>query len=371
MIERLSWDQEAGPNPTAIFNAGTTDSDVPAGDTARQAVHSLGGYAYQILSAALAWLDIKDNGRLFLEVAEDYATVANRKLEVNQVKHTRSSATVTLMDKGVRNAVAAFVGHVQRNPNHDVTLRYLTTSEIGTERAIDNRPGGQSGLTYWRRVASGENMMPLRVILETELFSEDVQQFCRSRDDDELRRDLILRIHWDCGKPDLATLQQELQERLIVLCRDERKLADPDARQLLFPITYRVLEKCIAESPDDRVLTRDDLYTTIDAHTRISVPKSLLEELIRNRLPSHESLGSLESGRPVAVSEQTWLIDGATVPSLPMMISRESVQSEVGHALAEYGVSALFGSSGLGKSVVCRTVADFRDAFFIMDFPAL
>ena len=368
MTERLGWDKNSAPNATGMFNAGTTDGNVPAGETDRQAVHALGGYVYQIMSTALAWLDIKENSRLFLEVAEDYATVAKGVLEANQVKHTKASATVTLMDKGVRDAVHAFVVLVERNPHHQVMLRFLTTSEIGTERAIDNRPAGQSGLTYWRSVALGASLTPLRDILANEPFSEAVQRFCRSRDDDELRRDLILRIHWDCGMPPLPTLRQELQARLIVLCRDKFNIAAPDARQLLFPIAYRVLDKCISESPNDRVLTLDDLYTTIDSHARTSVPITLLEELIRDRLPSQASLSGFESGRPVTASEQAWLTHGSTRPAPRKIVSREAVQSAVDQALAEYGVSMLFGSSGIGKSVVCRAVADLRDEFFIADF---
>ena len=61
-----------------LFNAGATADLVAEGDEARQAVDSLRGYAYQVLAAALEWLDIDDKGRLFLEVAEDYAIIAER-----------------------------------------------------------------------------------------------------------------------------------------------------------------------------------------------------------------------------------------------------------------------------------------------------
>lgn len=370
MTDSLGWDREAlASNASEMFKAGSTEDRVPAGDTARQAVHALGGYAYQVLSTALAWLDMEDNGRLFLEVAEDYATVAQSALEVNQVKYTNRPATVTLRDQGVRDAIAAYVGLVQQNPRHQVTLRFLTTSNIGTERAVDDRPSGQPGLLQWRRVASGACLTPFRGILEGELFTDAVQEFCKARNDDELRSDLFSRIHWDCGRPDITVLQQELQDRLIVLCRG--KVAAPDARQLLSPIAYRVLEKCIAESPDDRVLTSADLYDIIDTHTRTSVPNLffdyVLEEIL-NRLPSPPSPGDLKTGRVVTISERDWLIDGTTLPAPRTMVPRETVQSTASHALAEYGASVLYGSSGLGKSVVCRAVANLRDAFFVVEF---
>jgi hypothetical protein len=78
-----------------LFTAGN-DGLVPQGDVARQAVDSLRGYVYQVTAAALTWLDLDDYGRLFLEVAEDYAVVAKSSIDAVQVKDTAASGTVTL-----------------------------------------------------------------------------------------------------------------------------------------------------------------------------------------------------------------------------------------------------------------------------------
>ena len=91
-----------------LFTSGS-DGLVPQGDAARQAVNSLRGYAYQVTAAALAWLDLDEHGRLFLEVAEDYAIVARNAIKAVQVKDTRASGTVTLNTESVRDAVSAFV----------------------------------------------------------------------------------------------------------------------------------------------------------------------------------------------------------------------------------------------------------------------
>ncbi len=145
-----------------LFNAGTAGDLVPEGDTARQAVDSLRGYAYQVLAATLAWLDIDEKGRLFLEVAEDYAVVAENALRAVQVKDAEASGSVTLNSGDVRDAVTAYVDLVARNPSTSVELRYFTTSEIGTEQAIADRPAGMAGLDYWRKAASGADCSPLR-----------------------------------------------------------------------------------------------------------------------------------------------------------------------------------------------------------------
>ena len=52
-------------NAGDLFNAGTTADILPKGDVARQAVDSLRGYAYQVLAAALAWLDLDEKDRPF------------------------------------------------------------------------------------------------------------------------------------------------------------------------------------------------------------------------------------------------------------------------------------------------------------------
>jgi hypothetical protein len=70
----------AGP-----FTPGASIDTLPAGDVERQAVASLRGYAYQVAAAALAWLDLDDSGKVYLEVAEDYATVAQHSLDAVQV----------------------------------------------------------------------------------------------------------------------------------------------------------------------------------------------------------------------------------------------------------------------------------------------
>ena len=73
-------------NENDLFNAGPSPGDIPEGDPARQAIHSLRGYVYQALATALAWVDIGEHDRLFLEVAEDYAIIAQQALSLKAVQ---------------------------------------------------------------------------------------------------------------------------------------------------------------------------------------------------------------------------------------------------------------------------------------------
>ncbi len=357
-------------NAHDLFNAGTAAGIVPEGDAAHQAVDSLRGYAYQVLATTLAWLDIDEDSRLFLEVAEDYATIANQVLDAVQVKDTEGSGSVTLNSEDIRKAVAAFVDLVERNPDIQVELRFFTTSEIGTEQAIADRPAGMAGLEYWRKVTAGEDPEPLRAILESDKFPESVRNFCKARNNTELHCDLIQRIRWDCGKRDFSTLRQELEERLVVVGRDRFDLPSPEARRLADHLVYQVLKKCIVNKSQDRVLTLADLYSEIDAATQISVPRRYLESLVQSATRLAGSLsGYSDVGNPLSVSDTGWLIDGTTLPVARGMVPRVAVESAVADALRNFGVGVLTGSSGLGKSIVSRAAAVTHfGAFHLVEF---
>ena len=86
------------------------DLGAPNVDTARQAIHAIRGYEYQILAAALAWIDLEENGLIYLEVAEDYARIVGGDIEAVQVKETRRSGAVTLNTPAVRDAIESVGG---------------------------------------------------------------------------------------------------------------------------------------------------------------------------------------------------------------------------------------------------------------------
>lgn len=352
-------------DPTFLFNPRITSHGVPHSDAARQAVASLRGYVYQTLAAALAWVDINEKSRLYLEVAEDYATVANQVLEAVQVKDTVGSGSVTLNSQSVKKALESFVHLVAQNPNSQVTFRFFTTSEIGTEQNNDDRPEQMAGLKYWRKVVDGADPSPLRTMLESERFPKTVRVFCKARDDEELRRDLFARIHWDCGQPKSSTIRQELEQRLVVVGRKNFLLPAQKVRGLADDVVYRVLQKSIIEDAEQRVLTLADLYQLIDEATRASVPYHVLDRL---GFPGALA-GGLDANTSVATADTRWLTDGASLAARRGTIARPAVESAVADALRNSGVCVLIGSSGIGKTVVAQKVAELgAENFCIADF---
>ena len=356
-------------NANTYFNAGDLHEFVPQADTARQAVHTLRGYAYQCVAAALEWVDLSENGRLYLEVAEDYAILANNVLCATQVKDTKKSRSVTLNNPGVRNAITAFVDLVERNPEIDIEIHFLTTSEISKEQADVDRPAGFAGLKYWKKVAAGADVGPLRAILESGKFGEVVGSYCRKRDDTDLRDSLIRKIHWNCGRPDFATLREELESRLVVIGRKQFHLPSMEARRLVNHLVYRVLETSIIDDSERRVLTRADFYELIDTETRISVSRADLESLLKHVPKLAHSVGEQHKISITGSAAHTDLfIKCDTLPVLRQMIPRPELETSVAYALREFGVCVLAGGSGVGKSVVARRIAAQRNSeFFIVD----
>jgi tetratricopeptide (TPR) repeat protein len=356
-------------NDKELFTAGN-DGGIPQGDTARQAVDSLRGYAYQVMAATLAWLDLGDLNRLFLEVAEDYAVVARNAIEAVQVKDTEASGTVTLNTDSVKDAVSNFVSLRIGNPNADVQLRYFTTSEIGKEKVLSERPGGIAGLEYWRKAATSADVGPLRLILQSDKFSLAVRTFVKDRDDEALRRDMLRKIHWDCGKPDLASLRKELEERLVVIGRDRFHLAAPEAARIADVLIYWVLAKSITKAPAERVLVRADFYRVVDHATRLFLPRAAVDMLasISSSLTA-SALSGFGAGLPVALAEPGWLVDGNALPAPKRMVSRPAIEIGVVDRMRRLSVGIIVGASGLGKSSVAREVARrLTDEFLIVDF---
>ena len=312
---------------------------------------------------------LDEKSRLFLEVAEDYAIIINQVLKAVQIKDTAASGPVTLNTPSVRNAIASFVDLVERNPQSEVEFRFLTTSEIGQERAVEDRPAGIAALVYWKKAASGADVTPLRRLLQSERFPDSVRDFVEYRDDEALQCDLIGRIRWDCGKPDLDTIRYQLEQRVIVLGRDQFHLPASEAKRLVELLVFRVLKKCTATEITDRVLTRADLYSAIDAGSQSTVPRTVVELLSRLASRGMETTGENTALlNPPSAREPGWIVSGDALPAPRNLLDRNETQSRVVNALDEFGVSLLVGGGGTGKSTISRFTARAREKhFFLVD----
>jgi hypothetical protein len=130
---------------------------LPQEEAARQAIASLRGYVYQLHQSAAAWINLPENDQLYLEVAEDFAQIAqaperlDEVLNATQIKDTRESGSVTLNSADVQAAIRHLFDLQEANRGRIVRLTFLTTSPIGVERKAP--------------LASGEGGEPRRYVI--------------------------------------------------------------------------------------------------------------------------------------------------------------------------------------------------------------
>ena len=186
------------------------------GDPTRQAMDSLRGYVYQIYATSLAWMALRADEVLFVEVAEDYAVAVAEAMTGTQVRDTAKSGSFVLTsDKGAETINSLF--ELQKlNPDKRVIIRYLTTSPDGKERAKKNQINGVSGVAYWRSAAGLADVGPMRAKLLKMKLSKEAKQFIEKSSDADLRERVLRRIFWDTKQPNVAALREQLEEALVL-----------------------------------------------------------------------------------------------------------------------------------------------------------
>lgn len=330
---------------TSQFNAGPRLNAPPMGDPSREAVASLRGYAYQLYTSALAWIELRNQEELYLEVAEDYAVAAQDALKAVQVKDTGPSA-VTINSEGVQEALDAFVDLVERNPQTNVFVHYLSTSPIGQERAVADRAGGKPTLEYWRSAAAAADVAPLRKVLLASGLSERVERFINARDDESLRNDFLKRLQWDCGQPDLRAVQDTLTARLARYCSEVLEFYADDGEDVVGTVLMHVLDTIVHGKP--RRLDAFGLRKLLENATTVRVPRNAANAILQqaaNRLAGSQGEG---------IAGPTVLATESDLPLPAILTRRPSLLNEVIDLLRTHGAAIVTGSSGRGKTLIAR-----------------
>ena len=332
------------------FSTGPRLSDAAQGDLARQAVAALRGYAFQLYGSVLAWLELKEGEDLFLEVAEDYAIVAQDALKAVQAKETRASGAVTLNTAGVREAINSFVDLSNRNPARIVSLRYFTTSPIGLEREAVDRVEGMSGLEYWGSVARGADVAPLRARLLRLDLKQQTRAYIEGFDDEGLRDRLIRRITWDCGQGGLEDLEGEIEAKLLRLALPGIRIRPDQVRRVTSALVQQTLRTAISVPP--RRLSTADLYSPIQGVTHTLILTSNLETLTSLAMGQGGGTHQL-----ALIRSSSWLFALDELPLPARLVPRQTLVDSVRAALNAHGLGILTGSTGLGKTIIARFAA--------------
>jgi hypothetical protein len=346
------------------FDAGPRLNDSPKGDEAAQAIASLRGYAYQLYMSGLAWIDLTTDQDLYLEVAKDYAVVSANALQGVEVKD-RPKSKMTINSESIRSTLDAFVGLVELNPQREVQLRFLSTSDIGKERSKAHQVAGKPALEYWRRAAAGDEVGPLREVLARLKLAPNTHRYLDRMTDDQLREQFLRRIHWDCGAAPLSDVEADLGiaiGRYVTGVLDARTI---DADQLMPALILKILKTIV--STRDRKLTPLDLKVTLNAAMTVPVARALFDQLMSAVGQNLQAQGARSN---VVVTKNDGIVESVVDSPLPLIIApRALLVSDLLARVRRHRIGFITGSTGTGKTLLARFAANAAGgSWSIVDF---
>ena len=336
-------------NESALYDSGGATWNLPAGEGARQAIPALRGYAYQLHQSLAAWIALPPGASLYLEAAEDYATIANtpstleRVLLANQVKDTRESGAVTLNSADIIDAIGRLWALQEANPDRPVQMTFLTTSPIGKER-LKRLANGRPGLEEWRGAARGGPVEAIRRALAARFKDGHLARFIADSDDEALRERLLRPLTWSCGAPALQGIEADNRSALIELGHELQSTPDMSARAADVLLS-RVLT-AIVRPGSSRRLTRGDLLEAF--HEAVSL-----------RLPAQAVAGAMvaASARGVLSLAETGAWHDPSILAIGPRASRTEAVGALFPLLQANGALWIHGATGLGKSVLAELLA--------------
>lgn len=316
------------------------------GDAKREAIHSLGGYVYQALHALRAWLDLEPEASLFIEVAEDFAHLANGALNAVQVRRTQVSRPISLRTKQVRDTLGAFWRLRGDNPDLDVQVTYLTTSSIGKERAW-KLPGAAAGLDYWALAAADADVEPLRAhILELDI-EPSLKSWLRTAPPEAVRASLLRRIHWAVEAASSEAVRGQIDARLVAL-GETYGILPANAKAAFEPLLVELLQESIKAPP--RVLTRPRLLEALERAATVQIPLGfrVRDGVERGRRRSQANERRIRALPPRIV--------GSIPTDVRYFVGRGEMLSQMSGFMrsAGAGVCTLHGLGGCGKSALLK-----------------
>lgn len=307
----------------------------------RQAVDSLRGYRYQVVASAAAWVALTEDEALHLEVAEDYAVATRGALTGVQIKD--NAAPITSRSGEVVQTIDSLFALRAANPRRKISIRHLTTAEIGLEREKADRVEGRKTLEYWADAADGQApIAPLRLRLSRLPLGKDVLAFLADADDDRVRRDLLQPITWVCGTSNLAETQRLLDDTLAVY-GEMKGVSRQESRRVSATIIDHVFETIVQNDPGKRVLKKVDFQKVFEAATLVTLPRAVL-----NTVTSGTST-SIDPG--VTVFEEL-------EPNYGTLASRADLLEKAEEQLTGGGITWLHATSGSGKTTLATDLAE-------------
>ncbi len=224
-----------------------------------EATASKGGYLYQDYATALAWLRLKPNELLRIEIAEDYAEQDDDGATLTQVRRVKRSLTLPGAVPFLNNVLR----HIANNPSQQLTFVYLTTASVGKEKG-DIFPADQCGIDLWNAVKKGAApdtlVAGLRKLVNKGAL---LHEFLERNSPTEVVEKLVAHIVWAVDALELDPLRYVASEEFCQRVFAESGVVAAQARQRFPTILEHVIAVSVRETPDERVLSHKDLNELI------------------------------------------------------------------------------------------------------------
>lgn len=321
------------------------------GDAKRQAHATIRGYMYQIHQTVLAWLDLFDdpNGIIFIEAAEDFDVQRDGSVELTQVRDTRSSTSISLSNKKVRDFLTSYHSFKIQKPDTKITGRYLTTSSVAKERGLDF-PGNAKGIEYWNLVSRGlADSAPLFEATRTLSYGDDLQEWLRDCSEEEFVQGLVENIRWCTNEPDTEPIIRLIETQLSTHGA-KFGLLSVDCKKAYAPLLAHAAR--ISSKKEDRYLDHQTLHEVFENSVRKSVPTSRLEAFER-----FEALGAnlaLERRSPLPAGAPLMPLD--EMPIRGHTVERTTAIDACFESIKANSIVILKGSTGVGKSTLAHQI---------------
>ncbi|GAH89492.1 unnamed protein product, partial [marine sediment metagenome] len=164
-------------------------------DPSRQAGDSIRGYEYQIWHSVHAWLVLKPDEVLFIEVAEDFDIISPVQATAVQTKDIASS--ITLNSRDCIKALENYWVLKEKNPGRAISYKFLTSTTIGIER---EKPFGPNlaGIELWKQCSRDHSKIStLQAFLAEKSSLPDALKTVISEMDEPTFLDMIIKpVQW-------------------------------------------------------------------------------------------------------------------------------------------------------------------------------
>jgi hypothetical protein len=231
-----------------------------------QANHVLRAFRYQLLQSLQAWLDLRNDEELWLELNEDFSVISPDRSDDVQVKHSETPsgpASVTLRTPGVRDAILRYWARSAGGTSSRYHVTYLARSGAGREQGVA-LPENEPGLLYWQIASGRGHTVALRELLIDVFMATPIGDWLEtSPSDEELRARLLGRIRFSLSARDDVALERMIREQLGAIYLTKGHYASTADQG--FPLLLnRVFATASLPAESDRRLSVVDLHSCLE-----------------------------------------------------------------------------------------------------------